>query len=138
MAVRVSVSLLSVLSLQSILNNVSLSLPSDYSLLVGNILNTIPSYYSHTQVALLADTQGFVLVLSLPLTVSNRNYEIYEIVTFPTQILITTYVIYHLNKVYLAVSTPNFTHVTLSESDLDKCEGGMFKYCPADKAVIPG
>jgi hypothetical protein len=59
---------------------------------------------------------------------SNINYEIYEIVTFPTQVLNKTYASYQLDKNYLAVSTPHYTYVTLSENKLNKCEGDTVKY----------
>jgi hypothetical protein len=135
MAGRVPATLLKVKTLQSILNNVTMTLPHGYSLLVGNTRNTIPWYYSHAQTALLADTRGFVLVISLPLTMSNRIYEIHEIVTFPIQILNNNYAIFQLKDKYIAVSTPLFSYVTLNENELNKCQGMTNKYCPADKAV---
>jgi hypothetical protein len=132
---RAPFSLLDVHTFQRILNNISLSLPPGYDLLVGNHLNMIPWYYRHVQATLLADYHGFILVLSLPLTMSNRNYEIYEIVTFPAQVVNQTYARYQLGKIYLAVSSPHFTYLTLSENELNSCEGDGIKYCSADKAV---
>ena len=62
--------------LHNILTNVTLSLPEGSNLIVGSRYADLPWYYQKVKAALLADVNSFLVVISFPLTVVNRNYEI--------------------------------------------------------------
>jgi hypothetical protein len=56
-------------------------------------------------------------------------------VAFPSRILNNTYVSCKFDQIFIAVSAPHFTYLTLSEMELSLCGGDEIKYCPANKAV---
>ena len=78
-------------ALHNVLTNVTLNLPEGLNLIVGSRYADLPWYYQNVQAALLADVDGFLLVMNFPLTSVDRNYEIYEVIAFPFKIANTTY-----------------------------------------------
>ena len=75
--------------LHNILTNVTFSLPEGLNLIVGSRYADLPWYYQNEKAALLADLNGFILVVSFPLTAVDRNYEIYKVIAFSFKIVIT-------------------------------------------------
>jgi hypothetical protein len=80
LAGRIPISLVSLNTLQQIVNNVTLHLPPGSSLLDGNQLFW---YYRYAKAKLLADFHGFALAIRLPLIMPNRKYEVFKVMTFP-------------------------------------------------------
>jgi len=71
--------------LHNILTNVTLSLLEGLNLIVGSRYANLPWYYQNVKAALLAEVNGFLLVINFPLTAVDRNYEIYEVIGFSFQ-----------------------------------------------------
>ena len=118
-----------------ILNNVTLSLPEGYEFAVGTQYYSLPWYVKHAHAALLADLNNFMIIMYFPLTTVNRKYELYQMFAFPSRILNSTYASFQLDGNYLAISVLQQIYVSLTASDLSRCEGNMVKICPVNRAV---
>jgi len=121
--------------LHNILTNVTLSLPEGLNLIVGSRYADLPWYYQNVKAALLADVNGFLLVINLPLTAVDRNYEIYEMIAFPFKIANNTYWRYHLESGYLAINNLHQTYLAMGENQFEQGQGQSVKVCPASEAV---
>jgi len=121
--------------LHNILTNVTFSLPEGLNLIVGSRYADLPWYYQNVKAALLADTNGFLLVVSFPLTAVDRNYEIYKVIAFPFKIANNTYWQYQLGSGYLAINILHQTYLAMRENMFEQCQGQSVKVCPASEAV---
>jgi len=121
--------------LHNILTNVTLSLPEGLNLIVGSRNADLPWYYQNVKAALLADVNGFLLVISFPLTAVDRNYEVYKVIAFPFKIANNTYLRYNLDSGYLAINIPHQTYLAMRENIFEQCQGQSVKICPANEAV---
>ena len=122
-------------ALHNILTNVTLNLPEGLNLIVGSGYADLPWYYQNVKSALLADVDGFLLVMNFPLTSVDRNYEIYETIAFPFKIANSTYWRYQLESRYLALNLFHKTYLAMGENMFEQCRGQSVKVCPADVAV---
>jgi hypothetical protein len=132
LAGRITIPLVPFSTLLQIVNNVTLQLPLGFSLLGGN---QPLWYYRYAKATLLADFHGFALAIKMPLVMPNRKYEVFRVITFPRRVQNHTYEIYQLGESYLAVSYPHFTYRTVTQAELDACDGDDTKYCSANQAV---
>ena len=112
-----------------------MSLPEGLNLIVGSQYADLPWYYQNVKAALLADVNGFLLVISFPLTAVNRNYEIYKVIAFPFKIANNTYLRYNLDSGYLAINILHQTYLAMRENIFEQCQGQSVKICPANEAV---
>jgi len=110
------------------LTNVTLSLPEGLNLIVGSRYVDLPWYYQNVKSALLADVDGFLLVMNFPLTSVDRNYEIYETIAFPFKIANSTYWRYQLESRYLAINLFHKTYLEMAETCLNNAEDSQSKY----------
>ena len=117
------------------LTNVTLNLPEGLSLIVGFKYAELPWYYQNVKAALLADVDGFLLVMNFSLTSVDRNYEIYEVIAFSFKIANSTYWRYQLESRYLAINLFHKTYLAMRENMFEQCRGQSVKVCPADVAV---
>jgi hypothetical protein len=85
------VNLVNPVMLQKILRSVSLILPEDYELIVGNGLNLMYWYYDIIQATILAELHGFKLILNIPIKSVNTHYGLYQVVALSARIVNRTY-----------------------------------------------
>jgi hypothetical protein len=102
---------------------------------MGTQFNIMPWYVKHVKAALLADLYDFVLVMYFPLTMVDRKYELFKVISFPSQILNNTYIRFNLDTEYFAISTLHQIYISLNEREMRRCEGASIMVCPADRAV---
>jgi len=114
--------------LHNILTNVTLSLPGGLNLIVGSRYVDFPWYYQNVKAALLADVNGFLLVISFPLTAVNRNYEIYKVIAFSFKIANNTYLRYRLGSGYLAINILHQTYLAMTENILSNVKDNQLRY----------
>ena len=104
-------------------------------MIVGSRNADLPWYYQNVKAALLADVNGFLLVINFPLTAVDRNYEIYKVIAFPFKIATNTYWRYQLESGYLAINILHQTYLAMREDVFEQCQGQSVKVCPASEAV---
>jgi len=94
-----------------------LSLPEGLNLIVGLRYADLPWYYQYVKAALLADGNGFLLLINFPLTAVDRNYEIYKVIAFPSKIANNTYWRYRLDGGYLVINNLRQTYLAMGENN---------------------
>jgi len=112
-----------------------LNLPEGLNFIVGSRYADLPGYYQNVQAALLADVNGFLLVINFPLTAVDRNYEIYKVIAFPFKIANNTYLRYQLDSGYLVINILHKTYLAMRENNFEQYQGQSVKVCPANEAV---
>jgi hypothetical protein len=132
---RLPLNLITFAQLEAILRNVTLTLPPGSELIMGSHHHHIPWYIANVKATMLADYHSFMLMLSLPLSVSDRKFEVFRTHSFPMQITNGTYLRYHFNDGYLATNGFHHTYFTLTELEFSQCQGDTIKVCSANKPV---
>jgi hypothetical protein len=100
---KVPFNLISPNLLREILKNVSMVLPEGYEFIMALRPNNIILYYD-VKVAVLADLNSFKLVMDVLLKTSNRYFELYRMVVFPTRISNKGFLKFGVDKDYLAIN----------------------------------
>jgi hypothetical protein len=72
--------------LQRVLRNIFLHLPEGYELAVNPGPHELLWYYKNIQVAVMANSLGFTLVLSIPIKDVYPRYELYSVYNFYSEI----------------------------------------------------
>jgi hypothetical protein len=132
---KIPVRLISPGTLLEITKNVSLTLPAGYQLVAGTSPASMPWYYELVKTTMVASTQGFLLVLSLPLTDSSKKFDLVKIHTFPYRLFNNTFVQYQVGREYLAVNLLQHTYFTMTERERQQCQGLSLKVCPVSRPV---
>jgi hypothetical protein len=73
--------------LQNILKNISLNLPEGYELIMGSNPYDTEWYYEFVHAAMVTNPQGFMLILSIPIKHVYRQFELFRLYNFPTEVL---------------------------------------------------
>jgi hypothetical protein len=76
---KIPVNIIPPIVLQRVLRNVSLHLPEGYELVVNPGPHELVWYYENVQVAVMTNSLGFTLVLSIPIKDVYRRYELYSV-----------------------------------------------------------
>jgi hypothetical protein len=122
--------------LKNILANVSHSLPDSYELTKG-ITDDLSWYYKFVTADIVAASEGFLLILSLPLKDMSTHFEVFIIFTFPFELFNGTYARLQLDRPYFAINLAQQAHLWLTDADIKKCSGGQgIRACPADVPVL--
>jgi hypothetical protein len=132
---KLPVNIVSPTVLQNILRNVTLSLPENYALAVDSDSKGLGWYYSYVQTALISTTNGFLLVLAVPIRDVYRRYELFKLYNFPREVTNGTFLSYNVEKNYLAVQALHHNFVLLSDEELAKCPGREPQICAVTEAV---
>jgi hypothetical protein len=111
---KLPISLITFAKLHAILKNVTLALPSGYELIMGSHYSQLPWYHANVTVAMLADSNSFMLIISLPLTTEDRKFQVMRLIVFPRRISNGAYVKFQSNDKYLAVNSFHQTYFTLT------------------------
>jgi hypothetical protein len=132
---KIPVNIISPIVLQRVLKNISLYLPDGYELVVNPGPHELAWYYENVQVAVIANSLGFTLILSIPIKDVYRRYELYYVYNFYSEIPNGTFVKYNIEKEYLAVHALQHTYLTLSSSELSQCSVKDLKICAVNLPV---
>jgi hypothetical protein len=97
---KIPVRLISPGTLLGITKNISLTLPEGYRLVAGTSASSMSWYYDYVKATMVANEQGFVLILSFPLADANRKFELFKIYTFPFRLYNSTFVQYHIAQLF--------------------------------------
>jgi hypothetical protein len=104
---KLPVKLISPITLQNILRNVTLTLPEGHELVVGTNVENIHLYYDLVEVAVMADVHRIHLILNVPLKNANRNFTLFEIVAFLSEYCLIDSLNIRLNSNILEYNTIN-------------------------------
>jgi len=131
---KIPVSLVTPVTLHSILTNISLNLHDNYELVAGTKFQDIHLYYELVKVALVGNTHGVQLVISVLLKTGAQLFTLYKIFVFPTRLSINTFLTYQLDYYYFGLAVDQRDYTLLTEADLQRCTTGSVTIC---RAKIP-
>jgi hypothetical protein len=132
---KIPVRLISPGTLLGITKNISLTLPEGYRLVAGTSPSSMSWYYEYVKATMVANEQGFLLILSFPLADANRKFELFKIHTFPFRLYNSTFVQYQVSQTYLAVNLLQHTYFTMSDGERRQCQGFNLEVCPVSRPV---
>jgi hypothetical protein len=132
---RIPINIITPAVLQGILKNVSLHLPAGYALVTQANAQGLVWYYEFVTAGLLSTSQGFKLILAIPIRDLYRQFELYRLYTFPTEVINGTFVKFEVEHEYLAVHALQHTYMVMSEVELSKCPGREPRICAVDVPV---
>jgi len=81
--VKLPVTLVTLITLHSILTNISLNLPDNYELVARTKFQDIHLYYELVKVAFVGNAYDVQLVISAPLKTAAQLFTLYKILVFP-------------------------------------------------------
>lgn len=117
-------------NLTDILRDISLQLPRDITLLTLPHIDVIHVYYELAKVHAVAMTNGIRVFIEIPLRSSDRNFQLYQIRSFPYYheqlgqfVTIQTY------YDYIAISEDKQFYALLTPADLQSCVRGSYTVC---------
>jgi hypothetical protein len=132
---KIPVNIISPSILQNILKNISLNLHEGYELIMGSNTCDTERYYEFVHAAMVTNPQGFMLILSIPIKNVYRQFELFRLYNFPTEVINGTFVKFNVETHYLAIYTLQRTYLLLSEYELSQCPGRELKICAAKHTV---
>jgi len=120
-------------NLSQILQQVSLRLPADVSLLAGTSLEDMFIYYEVATVQAYATSSEIRLVIKLPLKGADRVMNLYPIEPQHTyEPMLRRHVQIIPETMYLAVSESRQYYSLLTPADLHNCQQGLFTICESE------
>jgi hypothetical protein len=122
--------LVTLVTLHSILTNISLNLPDSYELVAGTMFQDIHLYHELVKVALVGNAHGIQLVISVPLKTAAQLFTLYKIIVLTSRLSIDTFISYQLDYYYFGLAVDQRDYTLLTEADLQRCTTGSITICP--------
>jgi len=132
---KLPISLISPITLQGFLRNVSLQLSEGYELIVGTKSDRVYLYYELVQVSVIGNVHSMKLIVNVPMKTANSQFALYKVVALPTRVSKTNFVKYTVGYSYFGLESSRHDHILLKETDLLNCVAGEITVCPANRAV---
>jgi hypothetical protein len=122
-------------TLQSILRNVTLHLPHTYELIAGSNVQNLHLYYSLAKVSVVANGYSVSIVLSIPLKSAKPYVSLFRIMTLQTYVAPDKFVQVQTDCVYFGIQRSQRGYFLLSEAYVNRCKRSDIIVCPADTPV---
>lgn len=104
------------------LQAISNVLPHDYSLLSPIASGTLWDYYNVVKVQSIVLNEGLRLFINLPIIVPRSTFDVFNIISFPTQIPDTdNFTVTRITQPFIALSRDHDYYVPLTAEDLHNC-----------------
>jgi uncharacterized protein YoxC len=130
---KLSAGLLPPHNLSQILQQVTLRLPNDATLIAGTDLEDMFIYYEVARVHAYATSSDIRLVIRFPLRGTDRVMSLYRTEPLPVyEALLGTQVQIAPETMYMAVSESRQYYSLLTSADLQKCQQGLFTICESE------
>jgi hypothetical protein len=124
-------------NLSSILQGIILKLPQDISLIAGNTIENMYLFYDVARVQAYATGTSIRLVVRIPLRGADRVMVLFRSVSLPMYLEgLDRYVQIEPETSHLAVTENGQYYSLLTETDLQRCQLGLFAFCEAAFSFI--
>jgi len=80
------VNLVTPITLQRMLTDISLNLPENYELVAGTKIQDVHVYYELVKVAVVGNAHGVKLVITVPLKTAAQLFSLFKIIVFPMRL----------------------------------------------------
>jgi hypothetical protein len=110
------------LSYLAILLKMSLNLPEGFEFIAGSSIENIHLYYHFIQTVAIADAHRIDIVLRIPLKTSNRQFNLYKIVTLPIYLSNHSFIHYVPEFSYFGIDTVQHNYILFTESEYRLCK----------------
>ncbi|RZF39193.1 hypothetical protein LSTR_LSTR014841 [Laodelphax striatellus] len=115
-------------NLSVILQQVDSKLPPRLSLLTTTEIDQVYEYYHFVTVHAVSTAIGIRLFLEILLKSPNRYFTLYSVKPLPFLDTVSgQYIVTKVNEDFLAVSHDGQRYTTMTHSDVDKCEGELYR-----------
>jgi hypothetical protein len=122
-------------TLQNILRNITLHLPSEYELISGTRSEDIHQYYKLSKVSTVANSHCIKIIIHIPLKSADHLFTLYRMIILPEKISPNRFVQYDNDHPYLAVHLKQNGYIPFKEKDYSRCVTSTITVCPLESAI---